>query len=115
MAFGLAIIILVAIVLIALVIVGYLVSIYNGLVTLKNNIKKSWANIDVLLKQSLQSSLAKGEQARPAPEAGLPVCRLVDRARWTASPPIWFPWMAFHWKKTGEVRERLQALLPAQV
>ncbi len=31
--------------------VGYLVTIYNGLVALKNDIDKSWANIDVLLKQ----------------------------------------------------------------
>ena len=30
---------------------GYLLSIYNGLVALKNNIRRSWANIDVLLKQ----------------------------------------------------------------
>ncbi len=29
----------------------YLVTIYNGLVVLKNDIDKSWANIDVLLKQ----------------------------------------------------------------
>lgn len=29
----------------------YLVVIYNNLVTLKNNVKKSWSNIDVLLKQ----------------------------------------------------------------
>ena len=29
----------------------YLVTIYNGLVALKNDIDKSWANIDVLLKQ----------------------------------------------------------------
>lgn len=32
-------------------IVVYFVSLYNGLIALKNNIKKSWANIDVLLKQ----------------------------------------------------------------
>ncbi|MEK6967570.1 MAG: LemA family protein [Nanoarchaeota archaeon] len=51
MVLGIALIILVAIILIALVVIGYLVSIYNGLVTLKNNIKKSWANIEVLLKQ----------------------------------------------------------------
>jgi LemA protein len=38
-----------AIVLIALVV--YFVSIFNGLAMLKNNIKKSWANIDVLLTQ----------------------------------------------------------------
>ena len=29
----------------------YAIGIYNGLVLLKNNIDKSWANIDVLLKQ----------------------------------------------------------------
>ena len=37
-----------------LVVVGlvlYIVSIFNGLIRLKNNIQKSWANIDVLLKQ----------------------------------------------------------------
>ncbi|TMQ65336.1 MAG: LemA family protein [Candidatus Eisenbacteria bacterium] len=32
-------------------VVGYFLSIYNGLVALKNNIARSWANIDVLLKQ----------------------------------------------------------------
>lgn len=31
--------------------VGYVISIYNGLVRLRNNIDKSWSNIDVLLKQ----------------------------------------------------------------
>jgi len=31
--------------------VGYALSIYNGLVSLKNNIARSWSNIDVLLKQ----------------------------------------------------------------
>src|SRR6266508_3379560 len=42
------------VVLIAFVVLGalgYLLSIYNGLVALKNNIGRSWANIDVLLKQ----------------------------------------------------------------
>ena len=29
----------------------YLITIYNGFVNLKNNYKKAWANIDVLLKQ----------------------------------------------------------------
>ncbi len=29
----------------------YLVTIYNGLVAVKNNVDKAWANIDVLLKQ----------------------------------------------------------------
>lgn len=36
---------------IAAAIVLYLVAIYNGLIRVKNNIKKSFANIDVLLKQ----------------------------------------------------------------
>ena len=36
---------------VAVVIIGYIITIYNGLIKLKNNIKKSWANIDVLLKQ----------------------------------------------------------------
>jgi LemA protein len=31
--------------------VGYIVSIYNGLIAIRNNISRSWANIDVLLKQ----------------------------------------------------------------
>src|SRR5690242_21341839 len=29
----------------------YLVMLYNGLVSLKNNVKEAWSNIDVLLKQ----------------------------------------------------------------
>ena len=33
------------------VMAGYGLSIYNGLVALRNNIGRSWANIDVLLKQ----------------------------------------------------------------
>src|SRR5277367_4741664 len=41
--------------LLALFIVGgaiaYLVTIYNGLIAVKNNVDKAWANIDVLLKQ----------------------------------------------------------------
>src|SRR6266850_6414125 len=32
-------------------VVGYVVMIYNGLIALKNDIDKAWANIDVLLKQ----------------------------------------------------------------
>jgi LemA protein len=32
-------------------IVGYVFMIYNGLISLKENISKSWANIDVILKQ----------------------------------------------------------------
>jgi len=34
-----------------LVLLGYVVLVYNGLVTLKHNVAKAWANIDVLLKQ----------------------------------------------------------------
>jgi len=33
------------------VLIGYTVTIYNGLVGLKHNIDKAWSNIDVLLKQ----------------------------------------------------------------
>ena len=51
MALGLAIIIIVAVVLVVIIFGGWFVAVYNGLVRLKNNIKKSWANIDVLLKQ----------------------------------------------------------------
>jgi len=36
---------------IAAVVLYYLLSIYNGLVTLKNSIRKNWSNIDVMLKQ----------------------------------------------------------------
>jgi LemA protein len=45
---GTAILVLI---LFAVVLIAYIVTIYNGLIKLKNNIKKSWANIDVLLKQ----------------------------------------------------------------
>jgi len=31
--------------------IAYLVTIYNGLIAVKNNVDKAWANIDVLLKQ----------------------------------------------------------------
>ncbi len=41
---------LITLVVVALVFV-YGVTIYNGLVTLRENVKKAWANIDVLLKQ----------------------------------------------------------------
>ncbi len=40
-----------AIVLFLVVFLYYLFSIYNGFVTLRTNIQKAWANIDVLLKQ----------------------------------------------------------------
>lgn len=51
MAFGIPILITAALILFGIIIVAYIVSIFNGLILLKNNIKKSWANIDVLLKQ----------------------------------------------------------------
>lgn len=31
--------------------VGYFLSIYNSLIEMKNNIGRSWADVDVLLKQ----------------------------------------------------------------
>jgi LemA protein len=37
--------------LILVVLMVYVITIYNGLISLKNNIDKSWSNIDVLLKQ----------------------------------------------------------------
>ncbi len=33
------------------VLLGYAIALYNGLVTLKHNVRRAWANIDVLLKQ----------------------------------------------------------------
>jgi LemA protein len=44
-------IILVAIAFVVAILVGYAVTIYNGLILVKNNIQKAWGNIDVLLKQ----------------------------------------------------------------
>jgi LemA protein len=35
----------------AVLAIFYIVSVFNGLITLRNNIDKAWANIDVLLKQ----------------------------------------------------------------
>jgi LemA protein len=32
-------------------VIGYLLMLYNGLIAVKNNVDKAWANIDVLLKQ----------------------------------------------------------------
>jgi len=42
---------LLILILVIVAIIGYFITIYNGLIKLKNNIKKAWANIDVLLKQ----------------------------------------------------------------
>lgn len=47
-------VILVGLAIIAFVVIGfiiYAVGVYNGLVRVKNNIKKAWGNIDVLLTQ----------------------------------------------------------------
>ena len=51
MAIGIAIMILAAIIFIVVLFFGYFISVYNSLIRLKNDIQKSWANIDVLLKQ----------------------------------------------------------------
>lgn len=51
MAFGIYYILVTGILLAVVAVVGYFVSIYNGLVRLNRNIDKSWANIDVILKQ----------------------------------------------------------------
>ncbi|MBN1646115.1 LemA family protein [Candidatus Woesearchaeota archaeon] len=51
MAIGLTVIVVVVVVLIVLAFLGMFIGIYNSLVRLRNDIKKSWANIDVLLKQ----------------------------------------------------------------
>jgi len=38
-------------ILIGALIIFYIFSVYNGLISLKNNIERAWANIDVLLRQ----------------------------------------------------------------
>lgn len=35
----------------AVILLPYVIFVYNGFVSLKNNIRKAWANVDVLLKQ----------------------------------------------------------------
>ncbi|MBI2606219.1 MAG: LemA family protein [Deltaproteobacteria bacterium] len=42
---------LIVVAVVAVGFLGYVIAIYNGFVRLRNNIDKSWANIDVLLKQ----------------------------------------------------------------
>jgi LemA protein len=44
-------ILVVAVLLVVGIVIAYGIGIYNGLILLSNNIKKAWANIDVLLKQ----------------------------------------------------------------
>lgn len=36
---------------VAVIVIWYLVMIYNSLISVKNNVAKAWANVDVLLKQ----------------------------------------------------------------
>lgn len=43
--------IIVALALVVIILIGWFVGVYNSLVRLKNNIKKAWSNIDVLLTQ----------------------------------------------------------------
>jgi len=45
------IIILAIIVVLIVIFIGYIISLYNSLVRVKNNVKKAWSNISVLLKQ----------------------------------------------------------------
>jgi len=49
--FRVGMIMLALLILMVLGVVLYFVTIYNGLIRLKNNIDKAWSNIDVLLKQ----------------------------------------------------------------
>ncbi|MFH1255741.1 MAG: LemA family protein [Candidatus Diapherotrites archaeon] len=51
MALGMEIVIGAAVVLFLAIVIGYIMIIFNSLISLKNNIDRSWANIDVLLKQ----------------------------------------------------------------
>lgn len=44
-------VILVVMLFVVIGVVGYLVGVYNGLIQVRNNMDKAWANIDVLLKQ----------------------------------------------------------------
>lgn len=51
MMLGIGLIITAVFVLIGIGLLVYIIGLYNGLVQVKNNIQKSWANIDVLLMQ----------------------------------------------------------------
>lgn len=44
-------VVLMVVVLLALGLAGLIVAIYNGLITVRNNVQKSWKNIDVVLQQ----------------------------------------------------------------
>ena len=41
----------IAVIVVAVIVLSYVAVLYNGLVSLKHNVSKAWANIDVLLKQ----------------------------------------------------------------
>src|SRR4051812_42001065 len=45
------VVVLLVVVLLVIGVLGYVISLYNGLIQVKNNVDQSWANIDVLLKQ----------------------------------------------------------------
>lgn len=51
MAIGTSTVVMTAIILVIVGLGGYIILVFNNLVRLKNNIHKSWSNIDVLLKQ----------------------------------------------------------------
>ena len=52
MALGIVLLVIVAIIMVAVIaVIMYVVGIYNNLVTLKNDIDRSFSNIDVILKQ----------------------------------------------------------------
>src|SRR5579863_8310839 len=48
---GIAILLGLVVILVVVGVFAYLITIYNSLIRLKNDIDKAWANIDVLLKQ----------------------------------------------------------------
>ena len=48
---GTVLVIVVVVLMLGLGLIGYAVMLYNGLITVKNNVDKYWSNIDVLLKQ----------------------------------------------------------------
>ncbi len=48
---GTAVVVAFIIGVVVVIVLGYIVAIFNGLIRLKNNIEKSWSNINVLMKQ----------------------------------------------------------------
>lgn len=46
-----SLIVVVGVIFLVLGVVGYFVGVYNGLIQVRHNVDKAWANIDVLLKQ----------------------------------------------------------------